>query len=423
MGFVVNKNYSLVFSVGIISILLSIIMSFMYSKIAINNYLSGIDIRTEHLMIEIGQSIELDETGHGIMVGYHVTDSWDKLDKPFRENFSPDLALNKFNKFAINKSPFAPPDVAYFLLITKNIDNEYRYIYRQIQPKLRSADTKKPPPRMMTPPDLLPRMLVLSGIFVALYGFAIIALFWYSRKPVKALIRWVKSFNMTQVQQPIPNFHFSELNSLASIFADSYRMVQDGVEREKQFLSYASHELRTPISATKSNLELLHYVLQHSDSAQKALEIQQRLERSNNTTINLIETLLWLSRNETQKIASEVFDLCGVIHEAIEKNHYLTEDKPISLTIDVSPFELRAAKVPCQIIISNLIRNAFQHTTEGCVTISQVGGTVHIINPQCDTELGFGLGRELIRKMSDKYKWHYVEDKANGSYTAVIQFK
>ena len=70
---------------------------------------------------------------------------------------------------------------------------------------------------------------------------------------------------------------------------------------------------------------------------------------------------------------------------------------------------------PC-IVLTNLIRNAFQHTQSGLVSIVQNQQQVTIENSNSDNgeemdsngnELGFGLGLQLTDKLIEQFNWQY----------------
>ncbi len=101
--------------------------------------------------------------------------------------------------------------------------------------------------------------IIFSTALVAILLFYLVlnTIFRKVTTPVEQLKNWAKNMTTDQLSQPIPDFHYSELNVLANIVKSSMESVQQSVEREKKFLAYASHELRTPIAVTKTNTELL----------------------------------------------------------------------------------------------------------------------------------------------------------------------
>jgi two-component sensor histidine kinase len=81
-------------------------------------------------------------------------------------------------------------------------------------------------------------------------------------------------------------------------------------------------------------------------------------------------------------------------------------------------------------VINNLIRNAFQHTQQGMVKINQQGSEVIITNVEIDQddvnniheELGFGLGMQLVEKLTSQFGWHYAITQDSKGYQVSISF-
>ena len=87
------------------------------------------------------------------------------------------------------------------------------------------------------------------------------------------------------------------------------------------------------------------------------------------------------------------------------------------------------AEIPARIILANLIRNAFQHTNQGEITIQQTGNTVIITNTETHAEseaatqdLGFGLGIQLTAQLAEKLAWDYKKSHDKNTYQVTITF-
>lgn len=94
-------------------------------------------------------------------------------------------------------------------------------------------------------------LLALS--FVALISWLLLR---HVSRPMAALRRWTHTLNQERLDAPVPDFGYPELNELAELIRASLSSVQAALKREQRFLRHASHELRTPISTIRSNIEL-----------------------------------------------------------------------------------------------------------------------------------------------------------------------
>ncbi|MEF1230904.1 HAMP domain-containing sensor histidine kinase, partial [Vibrio fortis] len=188
----------------------------------------------------------------------------------------------------------------------------------------------------------------------------------------------------------------------------SLSSVQESLEREQRFLGYASHELRTPIAVTRTNSELLRKMITKQLPAEKQLEVLDRIERAGFTMTDLTETLLWLNRQEGKSLPSYPVSLGKSIQQIVGELGYLLQGKSVEVTTTVDQTTLELPEGLCRIVISNLIRNAFQHTENGIVEIAQAGDTLSIVNRNTEPkigrdDLGFGLGLELTQRLIAQY--------------------
>ncbi|XQF90747.1 sensor histidine kinase [Pseudoalteromonas espejiana] len=253
---------------------------------------------------------------------------------------------------------------------------------------------------------------------------------------MESLRGWAKSLNQTNLQQTPPDFTYNELNVLATLIRSSLLSAHESVEREQRFLSYASHELRTPISVIRSNVELLNRLSERTPLSDKQQLTLQRIERAGLTMSDLTDTLLWLSRNEEQQSSPEPVNLADKITALSTELNYLLIAKHVNVALNTQQERLITTDATaCHIVLTNLIRNAYQHTQAGQVHISQQGSKVTIINcsakddaPVANTStakhasIGYGLGLQLSEKIIKRHGWAYEVNDMPGRYEVVVDF-
>ncbi|MCP4306774.1 MAG: HAMP domain-containing histidine kinase [bacterium] len=137
------------------------------------------------------------------------------------------------------------------------------------------------------------------------------------------------------------------MNSMLDRLATSRR-------RQRQFVSDASHELRNPIAASKTRLEVALAHPDHvawSETAGAVLEEQERLE-------HLVDSLLQLARFDEQTSAvTEEVDLDDVVFVEAQR----VADIAISVD-DVAPTRITGNRQQLTYAVRNLIDNAIRHT-------------------------------------------------------------
>lgn len=99
---------------------------------------------------------------------------------------------------------------------------------------------------------------------------------------------------------------------------------------------------------------------------------------------------------------------------------YLLTGKQVDVNIKTDKSVSTIPATALHIVLGNLIRNAFQHTQCGKVTITQSGNHLSIINVNADedelrqsgeaeNQLGYGLGLELVKRVTAKLGWEYTQ--------------
>ena len=263
-----------------------------------------------------------------------------------------------------------------------------------------------------------------------------VVVWWLLRKvsrPVMQLLQWTRSLDPARLKQPPPDFSYPELNQLAGLIRDSLSSVQQSLEREHRFLRHSSHELRTPISVIRSNVELLRKLQGNPAAADQQQLIIDRLDRASLTMKHLTETLLWLGRDGIDELPASEVALDELVAQLIDEMRYLLNDKPVTVHLEREPYTILLPEVAARIVLGNLIRNAFQHCWEGEVVIRQRDAGVEISNCQepdasqqlenGSADLGFGLGLELTEQLCRRLHWHYSNGSDGTLRRARVAFK
>jgi len=317
---------------------------------------------------------------------------------------------------------FERPDKVYFALKV-DLENQSVYISRTLSRENVSSLVGR---------NMADSMRLLLGVS-ALIALTLMLITWLLMRsistPVARLNNWTQSLTPENLSQPPPDFLYPELNQMARLIQNSLSSVQRSLDREHRFLRYTSHELRTPISVIRNNIELQYKVLQQSASSLNPMQkdIADRIDRASITMQHLTETLLWLSREDNEKLPESVVEIDKLLLEITAEMRYLLRDKTVELIVETHPYQCSISAVAARIVLGNLIRNAFQHTWEGQVIISQQGSQISIVNRQFNadidvapTELGFGLGLQLTAQLTEKLGWSYQNIANENGHNVIL---
>ncbi len=236
------------------------------------------------------------------------------------------------------------------------------------------------------------------------------------------------------------SFYDDEVGVLAKGLEQAMERVETFVEREQRFSRYASHELRTPVTIIKGAVELLKKKLSPKD--EPIWRTLKRIERSVINMENIIATLLWLSRENEAIERDQPFAVVPIVQETIKQNRYLIGNKPIDIEVliehepqlSLSPFLL-------QIAVTNLIRNAIQHTESGKISViikhdrvivadngrgMSTDDLAEIIQhqDQKDWKKGAGLGLLIVKRLCGRLSWTLeIESEAGRGTTVQLIFR
>ncbi len=170
-------------------------------------------------------------------------------------------------------------------------------------------------------------------------------------------------------------------------------------EMKSQFITIASHSLRTPLTAIKGYYE---YLMENNKIF--TLEDQQNINYINtsiNKLSNLIEQILTVSSIEKGVVSvyKSNADLTVLIKQAFEAHLIEAESKQIKLIYNTpkDSQNLMIDKMKIRQVLDNLLNNAIKFTDKGAVTIDTQDHPSEVIVKITDT--GVGIPKEEIPKI------------------------
>ncbi|MBS7527024.1 HAMP domain-containing protein [Fusibacter paucivorans] len=198
-----------------------------------------------------------------------------------------------------------------------------------------------------------------------------------------------------------------ELKDLAMTFNKMLDDIQQSYEREKQFVSDASHELRTPIAVIKGYAGMLNR-WGKDDPAILEESIQAILGETENMH-SLVESLLFIARNDkgTLKMDMLTFSLSELIQEIVKETRLIDTQHDISENITerlIQYGSIDKLKQACRIFIDNSIK----YTPEnGKINIDLTPKPPYNVLTIADN--GIGISKEDLPHIFDRF---YRADKS-----------
>ena len=217
--------------------------------------------------------------------------------------------------------------------------------------------------------------------------------------------------------------------------------VEASFEKQKQFVSDASHELKTPLAVIEANAD----VLQDKVGENKWITYIQNEVQSMNKLVN---DLLVLARMEkTDSLNNQKFDLSREVQMSVSVFESMIYEKKIKLETNINEgIEFNGDKEDIKHIISIILDNAIKHTEENneiIINVLKEKNNVKIVvmnqgeaipeeerekiferfyrvdKARSRSEKRYGLGLSIAKGIVDKYKGT-IEATSKDGFTSFI---
>jgi signal transduction histidine kinase len=184
-------------------------------------------------------------------------------------------------------------------------------------------------------------------------------------------------------------------------------------KRKDEFISMASHELKTPVTSLKGFLGLLQRRLTIQGD-EKALHYLARMDAQVTKLTKLINDLLDLSKMQTGQLdyREERFDLDELVQEIVETVQETTQTHHLLLEGQTQA-EVSGDRDRIGQVLINLLNNAITYSPQGDrvlvrVAISQNKALVSV------QDFGIGIAKEHQRKIFERF--YQVTDAEEKTY-------
>jgi len=264
------------------------------------------------------------------------------------------------------------------------------------------------------------------GLSLALVGAAIIAalLTQSVSRPVYELERGMRRVadGDLQTQVKISPSRTDEFGRLAASFADMTRQLAELDKLKAEFVSVASHELKTPINVILGYTQLLQEEL-YGPLTEKQRNVALVLEKQTKTLARLVKQLLDVSRFEagSGKLDIRPTELRGFLHNLEEAFQVLADQRNIHFHVNMdgnAPSTVHWDADRMNEVLGNLLSNAFKFSNEG----GEVELSVVTVDQGVQMEVrdsGAGIPPEQVPRIWDKFYQADNQDAASHAGTGL----
>lgn len=174
---------------------------------------------------------------------------------------------------------------------------------------------------------------------------------------------------------------------------------------KSQFLSFASHQVKSPMTVVKDYANLI-YDGAYGKASPKIKETAKKIKNSADRMISLVDDFLDLRKIEEGRMEYnfEDVDVARLVKEVSDEMKTLAAEKKLKLVFEsgVKKINIRADKQKLRQVIQNLIDNAIKYTPKGFVKINMLLANDYILITVSDS--GIGVSKELSPHLFEEFR-------------------
>jgi heavy metal sensor kinase len=254
---------------------------------------------------------------------------------------------------------------------------------------------------------------LLVAVLVAAFG-----VWWITRKALQPLLEVAaaaEQIDAKVLSQRLPEPRAQdEVGRLVRVLNHSFARLQRSFEQATRFSSDASHELKTPLTIMRGELES---ALKEEVESPRIQSLLDSLLAETQRLCDIVEKLLLLSRADAGilTLTKEILDFSAICHELVEDAEILAKPKRIITEFEILPHvEVLADESYLRRVLLNLLDNAIKYNVEGgslSISLTKSGAlaSLRIAN------IGPGIPKEHETRVFERF---YRADPSRSSDTS-----
>lgn len=308
------------------------------------------------------------------------------------------------------------------------------YIFRNDEGKYFELEVSTP---HIDKKDLRDAILnLILFLFVSLLLSILLLNLWTIRRsmrPLKRILKWLDKYRIGEDNKKLVNptkiYEFKKLNEVIS---ESINRTEEAYAQQKIFVANASHEMQTPLAICSNRLEML---LEDDSLSETQMSEIIKTKHTLEQLSRLDRSLLLLTKLENGQFVDVVkVNFTQIINNLLPDYEMVFKSKAIKVTLDIQhDFIADMDESIAQILVSNIIKNAFVHNIEGgeidiIVTTQTISfkntGVDHALNKQLiferfyhssgnhqSTGLGLPVVKAICKRNNLKIDYSFQENK------------
>lgn len=201
---------------------------------------------------------------------------------------------------------------------------------------------------------------------------------------------------------------------------EAAQQLKEAVRARDEFLSIASHELKTPLTSLKLQTQMFQRMVEkglpQAYSPERVNGLMVQTNRQVTRLTRLVDDMLDISRIRTGKLSIEKqpMDFCALVHEAVERMrpHFRDAGAPDPILDCAGSAVINLDPVRIEQVVNNLLTNALRYGRLRPVTVRVSVGPERIHFSVADQ--GLGIAPENHAKIFDRFERAVSANEVSG---------
>ena len=225
-------------------------------------------------------------------------------------------------------------------------------------------------------------------------------------RPAKRLATIMNKVDRNNLSHRIQDFNAGdELDSIANSFNLMLDRLEEAFAREERFSAAAAHELKTPITVMKTNLDV--YSLYGTYEEEEVDEIIEVMKEQTERMMELVDNLNKLSSNKAYE-KTDLIKLDVLLRELVDDLSGDIREKKLDINLNLSTLEIQGNYTMLKNALANIVSNAIKYNKYGgsiAINLSANGKDKYLVVE----DSGIGIREDEIERIFEPF---YRVDKS-----------
>ena len=181
-------------------------------------------------------------------------------------------------------------------------------------------------------------------------------------RPIQELTRVIRRMGRGEFNLRVKVSGHSEIDELGRTFNDMSERLENTEQFRSEFVSNASHEIKTPLATMKILIESLLYQGYFDEKVTMEFlgDVNQEIDRLN---LVISDLLRMVQRDQTEeRLHLQSVSVDGICADAVKRLTPIAQKKGIELSVELQKLQTMADPVKLEQVVFNIVDNAIKYT-------------------------------------------------------------